>query len=131
MGNDARNTLMGGDGNDILFGDGGADVLWGGAGKDIFVFGKVSDSTPQAADWIMDFERGIDKIDLSAFNFANSGGFHFVNSFSGKAGEAMLTYDAGSNVSDLALNNVAGDHSFSDFLVKIIGQPAQETDFIV
>ncbi|MFB5185516.1 serralysin family metalloprotease [Yersinia intermedia] len=131
VGNDARNTLMGGDGNDILFGDGGADVLWGGAGKDIFVFGKVSDSTPQAADWIMDFERGIDKIDLSAFNFANSGGFHFVNSFSGKAGEAMLTYDAGSNVSDLALNNVAGDHSFSDFLVKIIGQPAQETDFIV
>ncbi|ANI28994.1 serine 3-dehydrogenase [Yersinia entomophaga] len=130
VGNDARNTLIGGDGDDVLFGGGGADVLWGGAGKDIFVFAQVSDSTPKATDWIMDFERGIDKIDLSAFNLGKSGGLHFVDNFSGKAGEAMLTYDAGSNVSDLALN-IAGDRSFADFLVKIVGQPAQATDFIV
>lgn len=66
IGNDANNVLKGGAGNDILYGGGGADTLWGGTGSDVFVFGAVSDSAPGAADIIMDFQSGIDKIDVSA-----------------------------------------------------------------
>ncbi|WP_348253991.1 M10 family metallopeptidase C-terminal domain-containing protein, partial [Salmonella enterica] len=68
VGNAANNVLKGGAGNDVLFGGGGADELWGGAGKDIFVFSAASDSAPGASDWIRDFQKGIDKIDLSFFN---------------------------------------------------------------
>lgn len=77
----------------------------------------------------MDFEGGIDKIDLSVFN-TGSGGIHFVDHFSGSAGEALLTYDPQTNISDLALN-VDGEQLLPDFLVKIVGQPTQTTDFIV
>lgn len=77
----------------------------------------------------MDFEGGIDKIDLSVFN-TGSGGIHFVDHFSGSAGEALLTYDPQANISDLALN-VDGGQLLPDFLVKIVGQPTQATDFIV
>src|SRR5690606_23545437 len=68
VGNQADNVLKGGAGNAVLFGGGGADELWGGAGNDIFVFSAVNDSTPDAPDWIRDFQKGIDKIDLSYFN---------------------------------------------------------------
>lgn len=129
VGNGADNELRGGAGNDVLFGGGGADKLWGGSGSDIFVFGRTTDSSPSAPDWIMDFEGGIDKIDLSVFN-TGSGGIHFVDHFSGSSSEALLTYDPQTNISDLALN-VDGGQLLPDFLVKIVGQPTQATDFIV
>ena len=131
VGNAANNVLKGGAGNDVLFGGGGADELWGGAGKDIFVFSAASDSAPGASDWIRDFQKGIDKIDLSFFNKeANSSDFiHFVDHFSGTAGEALLSYNASSNVTDLSVN--IGGHQAPDFLVKIVGQVDVATDFIV
>lgn len=131
VGNAANNLLKGGAGNDILFGGAGADELWGGVGKDTFVFAAVSDSKPGASDWIRDFQKGTDKIDLSFFNQGAQGGdeIHFVDHFSGAAGEALLTYDTSSNVSDLALN--IGGHQTPDFLVKIVGQADVATDFIV
>ena len=131
VGNAANNVLKGGAGNDVLFGGGGADELWGGAGKDTFVFSAVSDSAPGASDWIKDFQKGIDKIDLSFFNQGAQGGdqIHFVDHFSGAAGEALLSYNASNNVSDLALN--IGGHQAPDFLVKIVGQVDVATDFIV
>lgn len=129
VGNDIANELHGAAGNDVLFGCGGADKLWGGSGSDIFVYGEAMDSTPASPDWIMDFESGIDKIDLSIFNSGNKG-IHFVDHFTGSAGEALLTYDTQTNISDLVLN-VNGGQAFPDFLVKIVGQPMQATDFIV
>lgn len=131
VGNAANNVLKGGAGNDVLFGGGGADELWGGAGKDIFVFSAASDSAPGASDWIRDFQKGIDKIDLSFFNKeAQSSDFiHFVDHFSGAAGEALLSYNASNNVTDLSVN--IGGHQAPDFLVKIVGQVDVATDFIV
>lgn len=128
VGNQADNVLKGGAGNDVLFGGGGADELWGGAGNDTFVFSAVGDSTSDAPDWIRDFQKGIDKIDLSYFNKGGDA-IHFVDQFSGAAGEALLTYDAANNVSDLAVD--FGGHSTPDFLVKIVGQADVATDFIV
>ncbi len=66
IGNSVANVLKGGAGNDIIYGAGGADKLWGGSGSDTFVFAASSDSKPGAADQILDFTSGLDKIDLSA-----------------------------------------------------------------
>jgi Ca2+-binding RTX toxin-like protein len=71
-------TLTGGAGSDLLSGGGGADRLFGGAGADILYDGTGSDtlyggagadvfvlSPDGAVDTIMDYEPGVDRIDLS------------------------------------------------------------------
>ena len=58
----------------MLNGGAGADLLDGGAGADTFRFVSTADSpnTPGGFDTIRAFERGVDKIDLSAID-ANTG----------------------------------------------------------
>ncbi|MDO9527319.1 MAG: calcium-binding protein [Gemmobacter sp.] len=66
-GGDGADTLMGGDGDDILIDGTGRDVMWGGPGADVFVL------TPDGeTDQIMDYQQGIDRIDLSAFSMLRS-----------------------------------------------------------
>lgn len=67
FGTDERNTLWGMHGNDRMVDGCGIDALYGGAGADVFVF--VEDG---AYDFIMDFESGIDRIDLSDFDMVYS-----------------------------------------------------------
>jgi len=62
IGGSGNDRLEGGAGNDILFDGAGVDTLIGGAGADVFIF-----HADGAIDTILDFERGIDRIDLSAF----------------------------------------------------------------
>lgn len=52
--------LTGGSGSDLICGGAGIDTLVGGTGNDIFVFRAQG-----ATDTILDFEIGIDRIDLS------------------------------------------------------------------
>lgn len=62
--------LFGGGGDDTLAGDdhrygpAGADVLHGGEGANMFRFHAVVESAPDAADIILDFESGVDTIQL-------------------------------------------------------------------
>ncbi|WP_188050092.1 M10 family metallopeptidase C-terminal domain-containing protein, partial [Serratia marcescens] len=106
VGNDANNVIKGGAGDDVIYGGGGQDQLWGGSGNDIFVFSDLNDSPTKSPDKIWDFESGKDKIDLSFFNHGDKGTdlIQFVDHFSGQAGEALLSYDAQNNLSELALN---------------------------
>jgi serralysin len=60
--------LNGGPGGDVLTGGRGADVLTGGPGADSFVF-----DLPGVADCIVDFQPGLDRIDLDATGFAALG----------------------------------------------------------
>ena len=80
-GNNGVNTLWGGGGNNSMSGLGGNDILDGGAGKDNMTGGLGADSfrfvsalhsTVGAADELLDFTSGSDKIDLSLID-ANSG----------------------------------------------------------
>jgi serralysin len=113
-------VIKGGAGNDLIYGAGGADQLWGGAGNDTFVFGASSDSKPGAADKIFDFTSGSDKIDLSGIT--KGAGLTFVNAFTGHAGDAVLTYAAGTNLGTLAVD--FSGHGVADFLVTTVGQAA-------
>ncbi len=63
LGLDGNDHLEGLDGDDILIDGAGTDHMTGGAGRDTFVF--VEDSW---TDVIMDFETGLDTIDLSQFS---------------------------------------------------------------
>ncbi|MGI9383620.1 MAG: calcium-binding protein [Methyloligellaceae bacterium] len=62
VGNSERNELVGFDGNDRLNGGGGNDLLWGGNGADVFIFDH---NDYNESDLILDFQPGVDKIDLS------------------------------------------------------------------
>ena len=65
VGGDGHDTLTGGQGDDMLMDGRGVDVLYGGEGADVFVF-----SADGQSDRIMDFEIGVDRIDLSGIGFA-------------------------------------------------------------
>ncbi|MDC9606885.1 serralysin family metalloprotease [Xenorhabdus griffiniae] len=130
VGNSADNILKGGAGNDIIYGGLGGDHLWGGEGNDTFVYLDGKESLKDNPDWIHDFVSGEDKIDLSEFNFGGTGDIKFVDSFSGKAGEVLFTYDEVDEVTNLEIS-LGGDLAGNDFLVKVVGQPLTEADFIV
>lgn len=132
IGNDADNILMGNAGDDVLYGGAGQDQLWGGTGSDIFVFSAVTDSLYDRPDHIRDFATGLDSIDLQGLN-QNSAGekfIYFTDEFTGAAGEAMLRYDDGLNLTELLIN-VSGNQYQPDFKVDITGMVNVHTDFIV
>jgi Ca2+-binding RTX toxin-like protein len=85
-GGTGNDVLGGGNGSDLLIGGQGADQLTGGFGADRFVFNERADSGLNASDRdvINDFQRGLDKIDVSAMD-AHAGmrgdqSFSFVGS---------------------------------------------------
>ena len=110
QGNAGSNTIVGGAGNDYCSGLGGADILdggadadilLGGAGADTFRFSALAHSVPGAADKVMDFVSGTDRIDLSLID-ANSGAagnqaFNFVGTaaFTNTAGELRYQVSGG------------------------------------
>lgn len=59
-----KDVLLGGSANDVLNGGAGDDVLHGGAGADRFIFTAGS-----ASDVILDFQSGVDRLDLLGFGF--------------------------------------------------------------
>jgi serralysin len=130
IGNDTHNQLTGGEGSDILYGGKGVDWLWGGEGKDIFVFSTVMDSDLEHPDWIFDFNKDEDTIDLSGFRAENGTSLHLVDVLTGQAGEVWAAYDPQAQLTDLVIN-AQGSGDYYDFQVKIIGQVLPEVNLIV
>ncbi len=64
IGSVASESLSGLEGDDIVLDGYGEDSMSGGTGADLFVF--VADGQ---ADHVTDFELGVDRLDLSAFDF--------------------------------------------------------------
>jgi serralysin len=136
-GGDEADTLYGDAGDDVLYGDAGADVLlggggwdrlYGGDGADRFVFSALGDSGGPAPDRIFDFRSDMgDVIDISGIDAnataAGDQAFAFVGAFSNRAAQAVLSYDAGANLSTLRLD-VNGDGQ-ADFNLLIEGQQGQ------
>ena len=69
-------TLIGGTGDDRLLADAGDDVLSGGAGRDALSGGAGADifafRPGDARDVVLDFEAGVDRVDLTAFGLSGA-----------------------------------------------------------
>jgi Bacterial cadherin-like domain/RTX calcium-binding nonapeptide repeat (4 copies) len=104
FGGGGNDRLIGGDGDDLIAGGGGQDNLIGGAGADTFRYAATSDSMA-SPDQLLDFEGGIDRIDLQPIDAdtlkAGNQAFHWIGSdnFSGigaaSAGELRVYQDNG------------------------------------
>ena len=68
IGGAGADTLIGNGGDDVLSGGNGSDTLTGGAGADRFVF-NVAPNASSNKDTLVDFQSGIDLIQLSAAIF--------------------------------------------------------------
>ncbi|MBP7704895.1 MAG: VCBS repeat-containing protein [Caulobacter sp.] len=124
---DGADTLYGMGGDDVLIGGLGADKLTGGTGADAFIFNS---SAELAGDRVLDldFAEG-DTLYLSGID-ANSledgdQAFTFVSKFTKVAGQAVLSYNAVSDVTYLRLDTngdgvidaqlaINGDHRGSE-----------------
>ncbi len=141
-GNSADNVLIGNLGANVISGGVGVDTLSGGTGKDVFDFNKVSESGVGFgdSDWIMDFVRGSDHIDLAtidastksagnnAFKFIGTQGFHH------KAGEVRFgqwNVDGSANDRTIIVGDVNGD-GVADFRINLKGLVALSAgDFVL
>ena len=92
QGNALGNALDGAGGNDRLIGGDGVDLMTGGVGADVFVGEINADKVDTkkgeiSLDLILDFEKGVDKIDLTGIDakagVAGDQAFTFVNNASG------------------------------------------------
>jgi Ca2+-binding RTX toxin-like protein len=88
LGSNSNDTALGGSGNDTLDGGAGLDVLTGGQGADVLIGGIGADRfvwlgngaggndplespvSPSGHDRVLDFEQGVDKLDLAALRGA-------------------------------------------------------------
>ncbi len=68
-GNSVSNTIFGGAGNDSINAGGGENYISGGSGQDVFIF----DENTRGASRIVDFEDGLDMIDISRLIGPESG----------------------------------------------------------
>lgn len=68
LGGADADQLYGDAGNDRLDGGAGQDKMYGGAGADVFVFSFASDTARTKSDKVLDFQTGVDKIELSAID---------------------------------------------------------------
>ena len=124
FGGAGKDTLIGNDLGNVLRGNGGADTLTGNGGADIFMFGKASESTPQAADTITDFTVGTDKIDVRLIDAdlksAGKQDLKFIGQATTLLADSLaFKYDGGNTV---VYGDVDGDTSTVDFQVVLIGQ---------
>jgi Ca2+-binding RTX toxin-like protein len=128
VGGRANDVVYGETGNDKLIGFFGADELWGGSGSDIFYF-----TTIDATDRIADFERGSDRIDLTAIDAdtarAGTQAFTLIGSaaFSGKAGE-LRVYSGGNDY--FVAGDINGDGT-ADLLINLGSAQIGSGDFIL
>ena len=140
-GNNGNNILTGGagsdylnalEGNDVVDGGAGQDFLSGGAGADSYRFERAGDSVVGAADTIIDFTSGTDRIDLSLVdansNLPGRDSFTAIgsNAFSGKAGE--LRWEA-SGSQTFVYGDTNGDGA-ADFAITVNTATIAQGDFV-
>lgn len=133
FGGEGGDRLRGGGGGDRLDGGLGADLLRGGRGADVFVFSSLADSGGrQGNDRIADFERGVDQLDLSAFdaNADAAGQQSFAFDTGGAFAAGEIRQIAGNGGIILAFN--AGDGRRAELTIAIDGpEPLTIQDFIL
>ena len=110
VGDAGDDTINGGEGADLLGGAAGSDVLNGGKGADTFIVERWG----AGLDLIVDFEPGVDEIDVVDFRFASQDA---VLSLAIQTGDDVLIRLSGS-VSVRLLDTQLEDLRPSDFLIE-------------
>ncbi len=126
-GDNKSNVITGGEGDDVIKGGLGVDTLIGGEGQDTFVFSSIKDTgnSEVARDVIIDFQQGLDLIDLRAIDASTSsrGNNSFVwlgltDTFGTRSvGELRYEHEGGNTV-------IYGDidrDTASEFQITLIG----------
>lgn len=99
VGGNDNDLLQGGVGGDRLIGGLGRDTMQGSVGNDRFIFTDTDETgaTLGSADRILDFEQGVDRIDLSAIDASELAGGNNRFVFRGEARNApeaeFVAYD--------------------------------------
>ena len=134
MGGADDDYLDGGKGRDKLSGGDDADILHGGNGADRFILAKVTQSTPDAPDTILDFTSGKDQIDLSQIDARpdakGNNAFVFIGDrpFHGRAGELRYEFSGGDTV---VQGDTDGD-GIADLAIVLTGKLALTvSDFLL
>jgi Ca2+-binding RTX toxin-like protein len=117
-------TIDGGSGDDLLVGGDGTDKLTGGGGRDLFIFSGSALGTSRTGerDVVTDFEKGVDKLDLSALYEGHAIGT--VSAGSAAAGEAVSGYGLIYNYDghDTYVYGDADGIAGADFVIKLWGK---------
>ena len=117
-----NDRLDAGASNDVLVGGSGRDRLVGGEGEDVFRFVALEDSyrtaSTSAADLIIDYVDGDDRIDLSALGFTGLG--------DGTADTLQVSYSA--TLDRTYLKNFQVDGAGHRFEVSLAGNHGLELD---
>ncbi|KIR18378.1 MULTISPECIES: M10 family metallopeptidase C-terminal domain-containing protein [Pseudomonas] len=116
IGGSGNDRIIGNEANNVLVGGEGADTLRGAGGRNVFKYNSVADSGYAAADLLIDFKTGWDKIDLCTL--ANTAGvsLNCVADFTGKPGDTVIKYNMYSGRYFLAID--LSGNGRSDFLIK-------------
>ena len=124
LGGGGNDSIAGGAGDDRILGGRGADRMAGEGGADTFAWRDTGDSRIGQEDVIVDFDSGLDLLDLSQIDAdtgrAGNQAFVFIDTaaFSGTAGEVRAVRDMAFNVRIEA--DTDGD-SLADFAVDLVG----------
>lgn len=130
VGSNAGNHLTGGSAADVLTGGRGADVLTGGAAADRFVFASPRDSTHARPDAMVDFESGVDQIDLFSID-AVTGGTDNAFTFIGEAAFSAAGQLRYSESSGRVEGDIDGDGQ-ADLVISLSNLPGlTSADFIL
>ncbi|MDX7987871.1 matrixin family metalloprotease [Xenorhabdus sp. 12] len=134
IGNNFGNRLEGTAGDNIFYTSfGGHTALYPGTGKNTFVYLSGNQSVNDDYDIIYYFKTGIDKVDLSAFDFG--GGKRKVRFVDGdtfdQPGEAYLIFENNLNSTTLFITLEKGMLSDKFKLVFLYSTDITEADFIL
>ena len=137
-------SINGAGGNDFIFGSSsadairgaaGADTLRGNGGADRFVFTTIADTKVSAPDKILDFQHGVDKLDLGQIDAVSTAGgnqaFTFIgeSAFTNHAGQ--LRVDTTDPNKTLVLGDIDGN-GVADFAIELsAGVQLSSGDFIL
>jgi len=139
-----NDDLRGGAGNDQLTGAAGADRMTGGEGADTFIYSAATDSgaTTATRDLILDFVRGVDRINLSAIDASVSATGNQAFVWRGTqaltaVGQLNMVYDAATNQTLIQGNTsgtvapelviaLAGDYTQGANLLQVSAAPTSD-----
>lgn len=122
-GDNGNDYLDGGRGRDVLVGGAGTNDLYGGLGADTFLMAPVVGG--HSDDFIIDFDHGIDKIDVTAWGASSLDQIKFLMS-TDRFGDANLNafyngFDHYLTIQDVTKSEVrADDFVFSDLDAQVI-----------